>query len=262
MNVKSVNAVRVCVSSLLLLWAVQQNVLAQSIAVMPGMSYTVKEKSKTPNASVSEFVDYSAQLTGPDGKSITSAFVGNKTFPMQKLKTSYPALARMILLMPIGESSVWTISAENLPPDVTAKAGNYRLVLKVMGSPNLLKAPDNLMLPPSTAIRTASGLRYIVLKHGNGTTHPLPSSTITIDYIGWDRSGKVFDSSIQRGEPSSFPLPGLIKGWQEGVLLMSPGDTFRFWIPGALAYDSIPSGNSPHGQLVFDITLLDFKATP
>lgn len=261
MIVKSVHSLTICVSSLLLILGIQQ-VHAQSVTVMPGMSYAVKIKSNTPNSNVSEFVEYSAQLTGPDGKNITSTFLGDKTVPMQKLKTGYPSLARMILLTPVGETRVWTLSSDNLPPDVPAKNGNYKLILRVIASPNVLKAPDNLMLPPSTAIRTASGLRYIVLKRGNSSTHPLPSSTITIDYIGWDRSGRVFDSSIQRGEPSSFALPGLIAGWQEGLLLMSPGDTFRFWIPGALAYDSVPGGNSPHGQLVFDITLHDFKATP
>lgn len=261
MIAKSVKYLSVGASSLILLLAMQ-SANAQSVAVMPGMSYTVKVKSSTPNASVSEFVEYSAQLSGLDGKKLSSTFAGDRTVPMKMLKSTYPSLARMILLTPIGETRVWNLSAENLPPDVAAKSGSFQIVLRVQGSPDLLKAPENLMLPPSTATRTASGLRYVVLKHGTKTTHPIPTSTVTIDYSGWDRSGRVFDSSVQRGEPASFPLPGLIKGWQEGVLLMSPGDTFRFWIPGALAYDSIPSGNSPHGQLVFDITLYDFKDTP
>lgn len=234
------------------------SVQAQSVTVMPGMSYTVKNKSSAADASVTEFAEYSAQLTGPDGKKISSKYMGDNTFPMQILKTKYPSLARMILLTPIGETRVWTLSADNLPPDVlSSKAGN-RLTLQVIASPDLLKAPSNLMLPPSKAIRTASGLRYIVLKRGTSTSHPLPSSTVTIDYSGWDRSGRLFDSSVQRGEPASFALTGLIKGWQEGVVLMSPGDTFRFWIPGALAYDGT-GGDGPKGQLVFDITLYDFK---
>ncbi len=121
-----------------------------------------------------------------------------------------------------------------------------------------LQAPDNLRLPPATAVRTESGLRYVVLKRGKSNEHPTPNSTIVIDYTGWDFKGNMFDSSLTRGEPSRFPLRNLIKGWQEGVLYMSPGDTFRFWIPGNLAYDGMPGGDTPKGKLVFDITLHSF----
>ena len=121
-----------------------------------------------------------------------------------------------------------------------------------------LLPPDNIRLPPSNALRTASGLRYVILKRGSGKSHPVANSEIEIDYTGWDFQGRMFDSSLPRGKPSQFQLTNLIKGWQEGVLLMSPGDTFRFWIPGALAYDG-GGGDAPKGKLVFDITLYDFK---
>ena len=90
----------------------------------------------------------------------------------------------------------------------------------------------------------------------------MPSDTIVIDYVGWDFNGRMFDSSLPRGEPSKFELTNMIKGWQEGVPLMSPGDTFRFWIPGNLAYDGSRSSDSPTGQLVFDITLHSFSNSP
>ena len=125
-----------------------------------------------------------------------------------------------------------------------------------------LMPPDNLRLPPSGAIRTASGLRYVVLQRGKGGGHPNAASTVVIDYIGWDFKGRMFDSSLTRGEPSKFELANLIKGWQEALPLMSPGDTFRFWIPGNLTYDGSRSGDSPKGQLVFDITLHSFENSP
>lgn len=125
-----------------------------------------------------------------------------------------------------------------------------------------LLPPDNLRLPPSGAIRTPSGLRYVVLQKGKGLGHPLPSDTIVIDYVGWDFKGRMFDSSLTRGAPAKFELSNLIKGWQEGLPLMSPGDTFRFWIPGNLAYDGNPNPASPAGQLVFDITLHSFSSSP
>ena len=118
-----------------------------------------------------------------------------------------------------------------------------------------LLPPDNLRLPPANAVRTASGLRYVVLQAGTGTRHPTLTDTVEIDYIGWDFQGRAFDSTLPRGAPSQFPLIGLIKGWQEGVPLMRAGDTFRFWIPGKLAYDGLPGGDAPRGNLVFDVTL-------
>ena len=86
------------------------------------------------------------------------------------------------------------------------------------------------------------------------------NAEIEIDYSGWTPDGRLFDSSVTRGEKALFQLRQLIAGWQEGVRLMSRGDTYRFWIPGHLAYDSQPGGNSPKGMLVFDITLYDFSA--
>jgi peptidylprolyl isomerase len=133
-------------------------------------------------------------------------------------------------------------------------AENQKLDAKTLAA--RMQAPDNLRLPPANAVRTASGLRYVILKRGSSSAHPLPSSTVVIDYTGWDFQGRVFDSSLPGGEPARFPLQGLIQGWQEGVPLMSPGDTFRFWVPGKLAYDGAPAGSdSPRGKLVFDITL-------
>jgi peptidylprolyl isomerase len=69
----------------------------------------------------------------------------------------------------------------------------------------------------------------------------------------------MFDSSVQRGKPSSFPLDGVIKGWTEGVQLMTVGEKRRFWIPGNLAYDSNPRPGAPRGMLVFDIELIEIK---
>jgi FKBP-type peptidyl-prolyl cis-trans isomerase len=137
------------------------------------------------------------------------------------------------------------------PASGPAPAGTASLEQRLM-------PPDNLRLPPSGAIRTASGLRYVVLQRGKGVGHPNATSTVVIDYIGWDFKGRMFDSSLPRGEPSKFELGNLITGWQEALPLMSPGDTFRFWIPGSLAYDGSQGGNSPKGQLVFDITLHSF----
>jgi FKBP-type peptidyl-prolyl cis-trans isomerase len=95
-----------------------------------------------------------------------------------------------------------------------------------------------------------------VLTPGPGTQHPAATDQVTVDYTGWTTDGKMFDSSVQRGAPATFPLNGVIKGWTEGVQLMVEGDKTRFWIPADLAYGDHPSAGYPAGMLVFDIQLI------
>ena len=104
---------------------------------------------------------------------------------------------------------------------------------------------------------TASGLRYRRVKEGPGGAKPSPTDTVTIHYVGRLLDGSEFDSSVARGEPATFPLPRLIKGWQEGVPLMSVGDTYEFAIPYSLAYGAKGKGPIPGGAtLLFTIELI------
>lgn len=117
--------------------------------------------------------------------------------------------------------------------------------------------PADVSGPPEDAQFTASGLGSKVLRAGTGTQHPTASSTVTVHYTGWTTDGKMFDSSVTRGEPISFPLMRVIAGWTEGLQLMVVGEKRRFWIPQDLAYKGKPG--APAGMLVFDVELLDFK---
>ncbi len=119
--------------------------------------------------------------------------------------------------------------------------------------------PPDVAAPPANASKTASGISWIVVKPGTGTIHPKATSTVKVHYTGWQTNGEMFDSSVMRGTPIEFALTGVITGWTEGVQLMVLGDKFRFWIPGSLAYDSIPDPTKPKGMLVFEIELLDIK---
>jgi FKBP-type peptidyl-prolyl cis-trans isomerase len=108
---------------------------------------------------------------------------------------------------------------------------------------------------------TASGIQYIALKSGDGTTpKPAPGSEVKVHYEGKLIDGKVFDSSYARNEPISFPLNGVIRGWQEGVPLMRVGETWEFLIPAELAYGDGGVGPIPGGSaLIFKIELLEAK---
>jgi FKBP-type peptidyl-prolyl cis-trans isomerase len=120
--------------------------------------------------------------------------------------------------------------------------------------------PDDVKAPPKTAKKTASGLYYRVLTPGTGKVHPTATSRVTVHYSGWTTDGKMFDSSVARGQPTTFPLNGVVKGWTEGVQLMVVGEKTRFWIPPDLAYGDKPQRpGAPSGELVFDIELLNIQ---
>jgi FKBP-type peptidyl-prolyl cis-trans isomerase FkpA len=104
---------------------------------------------------------------------------------------------------------------------------------------------------------TASGLQYRVIKQGQGTKQPGPTSFVTVHYAGQMIDGSEFDSSIKRGEPAQFSLDRVIAGWTEGLQLMREGDKYEFVIPQDLAYgpegrDTIP----PMQTLAFEIELI------
>lgn len=125
--------------------------------------------------------------------------------------------------------------------------------------PPPIPAPADVAAPPPGALKTPSGIASKVLIVGLGSIHPRATSTVTVHYTGWTTDGRMFDSSYQRGEPSTFALNAVIPGWTEAVQLMVVGEKRRFWIPGRLAYDSSPDPGSPRGMLVFEIELLDLR---
>lgn len=106
---------------------------------------------------------------------------------------------------------------------------------------------------------TPSGLQYQVIKGAEGRK-PAATDTVHVHYHGTLLNGQVFDSSVQRGEPISFPLNQVIAGWTEGLQLMSIGSKYKFFIPSELAYGDQAVGTIPAGStLIFEVELLDIK---
>ncbi len=107
---------------------------------------------------------------------------------------------------------------------------------------------------------TASGLQYKVIKSGTGKT-PKATDTVKVHYHGTLVDGSVFDSSVQRGEPATFPVDQVIPGWTEVLQLMKEGDKWQVYIPGKLAYgERSPSPKiGPNSTLVFDVELLSIE---
>lgn len=103
---------------------------------------------------------------------------------------------------------------------------------------------------------TASGLQYEIVKAGTGPK-PKDTDTVQVHYTGTLLDGTKFDSSVDRGEPATFPLKGVIPGWTEGLQLMPVGSKYKFYIPSALAYgENGPGPIGPNAMLTFEVELL------
>ncbi len=109
-------------------------------------------------------------------------------------------------------------------------------------------------------VELPSGLQYQILTEGNGPK-PNQNNTVTCHYHGTLVNGTIFDSSVQRGKPASFPLNQVIKGWTEGVQLMGTGSKWRFFIPPHLGYGDRQIGGTigPNSTLIFDVELISIN---
>ncbi|MDE6771085.1 MAG: FKBP-type peptidyl-prolyl cis-trans isomerase [Muribaculaceae bacterium] len=109
----------------------------------------------------------------------------------------------------------------------------------------------------STYVTTPSGLKYVVMKEGDGKS-PTAADQVTVHYTGRLTDGTVFDSSVSRGEPAAFPLGAVIPGWTEGLQLMKEGGVTIFYIPSDLAYGERGAGGviAPNSDLIFEVELI------
>lgn len=172
-----------------------------------------------------------------------------------------------VQLMTVGEKRRFWIPAALAYGDKPARRGapsgdlTFDVeLLDIIEAPKPPPVPEDVKAAPATAKKTASGLRYRVLQPSTSKEHPKATDTVTVHYSGWTTDGKMFDSSVMRGDPATFNLGRVIKGWTEGVQLMTVGEKMRFWIPGDLAYGDKPTRpGAPSGMLVFDIELIAIK---
>lgn len=158
--------------------------------------------------------------------------------------SSAPGVPAPTEVAPIAEAE------EEPPADVLPEAAGA----PAPDEPLSIEAPPDVAAPPPDAQVTASGLSSRVLRPGHSPDRPAASDRVTVHYVGWTTDGQRFDSSVERGEPATFPLDALIAGWTEGIQLMVVGERRRFWIPEDLAYQGRPG--RPQGMLVFDVELI------
>jgi peptidylprolyl isomerase len=167
-----------------------------------------------------------------------------------------PGWGETVQMMVVGEKRrAWIPEALAYQGRADRPKGMLVFDIELMDFTEMPVAPPDVAAVPADAVKTRSGLASKVLKAGTGTRKPARFNTVTVHYSGWTTDGKMFDSSVVRGQPSSFPLDQVIAGWTEGMQLMVVGEKRRFWIPENLAYE----GRDPKGMLVFDVELFDIK---
>jgi peptidylprolyl isomerase len=190
-----------------------------------------------------------------DGKMFDSSVARGEpaTFPLDRVIAGW---TEGVQLMVVGETRrLWIPEALAYKGQRDPK-GMLVFDVQLISFKSPPQAPSDVKAPPREAKKTASGLAYRVIKPGTGTRHPRAADEVTVHYPGWTADGKMFDSSVTRGEPTTFPLNAVIPGWTEGVQLMVEGETTRFWIPEPLAYKG---QQQPYGMLVFDVELIAIK---
>jgi len=197
-------------------------------------------------------VDYTGWTT--DGKMFDSSQTKGKpaTFPVNRVIAGF---SEGLQLMVPGETRrLWIPEGLAYKGQENRPKGMLVFDVTLIGMPN--RPPADVKAAPADAKKTASGLAYKVLSKGTGARHPTASNQVTVHYTGRTTDGKMFDSSVVKGDPITFPLNGVIAGWTEGVQLMVEGEKARFWIPQNLAY----KGESPpYGMLVFDVELIKIQ---
>jgi len=150
------------------------------------------------------------------------------------------------------------------PDEVRSVLNNHFAKLQAKMNEQSLKVQAEFLAANSKkegVITLKSGLQYQVLKEGSGAK-PTLKSTVTTHYHGTTIDGTVFDSSVDRGEPTSFPVNGVIAGWTEALQLMSVGSKWKLFVPSALAYGERGAGGKigPNAALIFEVELLAIKS--
>ncbi len=228
-----------------------------------GLAYKVMKKG-TGKAKPKAYDRVQVHYTGwtTDGKMFDSSHMRKRpaSFPLNGVIKGW---TEGLQLMVVGESTRFWIPVELAYNNAPGKPAGMLVfdveLLQIFPGKPPIPAPKDVKAAPSSAKKTSSGLAYKVIKKGKGKTKPSATSKVTVHYTGWTTDGKMFDSSVQRGRPATFPLNGVIKGWTEGLQLMVEGEKTRFWIPGDLAYGNKPMGNRPFGTLVFDVELVKIE---
>ncbi len=225
------------------------------VAVRPG---TGKDKVRMADTATFNYTAWDAE-----GRMVDTTETRKRAVTAPAFKQTR-AMEAMLVTMTAGERARFWVDAEKMATGGKSVGGVEHGVLcyevevlqiaKAKQEPP--PAPPDVAKPPEGAKRTPKGVFYRLLaSHPKGAEHPSASSIVKVNYTGWTTDGRMFDSSLIKGEPAQFGLVSVVPGWTEGIPMMVVGDHMRFWIPEELAYKGAPG--KPAGMLVFDVELVE-----
>lgn len=187
------------------------------------------------------------------------------------LNASIMGIAEALKQMVVGEKRrLW------IPEDLTFHEGHHHVQrrpedeepphkdltfdLKLLSILKAPPTPENLTQAPANAIRTSSGLAYVVVKPGTGTLHPSVTSKVMAHFTSWRSDGRIFETTVMTNHPALVPVASAPLGLREAITSMVTGERARFWIPAALAFGEKPANRfNPPGDLVYEIELISVK---
>jgi FKBP-type peptidyl-prolyl cis-trans isomerase FklB len=178
---------------------------------------------------------------------VTDALGGKPALTPEQAHAALQQLQQDVEAKNAAEAAKYADGAKNLKDGAAFLAAN--------------KTKDGIKVHPVTLPDgTTAELQYKILKSGTGDT-PKKTDTVTVNYTGTLIDGTVFDSSVQRGQPATFPVSGVIPGWTEALQMMKVGDKWQLFIPAKLAYgEQSPSPKiGPNSTLIFEVELLDIQ---
>ena len=237
---------------------------ADAKTLKSGAKYVVVKPGGKEKARSFDTVTFDYSAWDQDGRMFDSTEMRKRPAIVPPFRQS-PAMEQMLTTIAKGERVRFWVTREMMA--VGGKAAGvpegqlcYEIELREIEKAPAVPPPPpaDVKAPPATAQKTPKGVAYKVLKQGKGGPKPGPTDTVRVHFTGWTTDGRMFDSSIVKGEPSTMALNGVIAGWTEALPVMSVGDRMRFWIPEELAYKGAPG--KPQGMLVFDVELLEIKA--
>jgi peptidylprolyl isomerase len=195
--------------------------------------------------------------------SLQSTSKGHDDAAVQCLRRAMPGLAAALREMAVGESArVWVPGSQTFrarEPDENVPNHDLTFDVEVLAVIHAPVAPADLAKPPAAAIRTPSGLAYVVLTKGSGTEHPAVGGKVRVEFSGWTHDGTVFGTTSTAGRPAVFSMNDVILGWREALPSMVVGEKRRLWVPAALAYGAKPRRGVPAGDLVYELELVGIE---
>jgi len=200
---------------------------------------------RTPNDSVL----FDSKLNSEDGTGTVRYILPKSSFP--------GSLEDAITMMAKNDSAAFIKTKKDLDENQKKQEAE----IAKMGEAEKPKLDQYLMENKITTVPKASGLIFIETQKGKGSAHPKATDEVTVHYTGTLLDGTKFDSSVDRGQPATFPLSQVIPGWTEAIQLMTKGSKAKLVIPSNLGYGPRGAGGQipPFSSLIFEVELLDFK---